>query len=203
MLARLPVPQRDLGGTIVCVLCAVLGVYVVLRRLVLLGVALPQAGAAGIAVFFATGHSHGDPGRRTRSRWPGRPVTFAPSPLVFGVELDPARQWRSAVLAIATAATLFRRAVADRRSGDDEPLARRAARDLDRDLVVLGRRRGDCDRVRVFRRIARVSRPRVRARSVAIRCATTSCSTCCSARFSIGVMTAGRWSCSHSWCCRR
>jgi ABC-type Mn2+/Zn2+ transport system permease subunit len=52
------------GGWIVCVLCAVLGVYVVLRRLVLLGVALPQAGAAGIAlVFFATGHSHGTPGQ--------------------------------------------------------------------------------------------------------------------------------------------
>jgi ABC-type Mn2+/Zn2+ transport system permease subunit len=52
-----------LGGWIVCVLCAVLGVYVALRRMVLLGVALPQAGAAGIAlVFFLTHHVHGDGG---------------------------------------------------------------------------------------------------------------------------------------------
>jgi ABC-type Mn2+/Zn2+ transport system permease subunit len=37
----------------------VLGIYLVLRRLVLIGVALPQAGAAGIAaVFWLTGHGH-------------------------------------------------------------------------------------------------------------------------------------------------
>ena len=39
-------------GWVVCTLCALLGVYVVLRRIVLLGVALPQAGAAGIAFVF-------------------------------------------------------------------------------------------------------------------------------------------------------
>ena len=51
------------GGWIVCVLCSVLGVYVALRRMVLLGVALPQAGAAGIAlVFLVTHHVHGDGG---------------------------------------------------------------------------------------------------------------------------------------------
>lgn len=48
------------GGLLVAVLCAVLGIYVVLRRIVLLGVALPQAGAAGIAaVFWGTSHAHG------------------------------------------------------------------------------------------------------------------------------------------------
>jgi ABC-type Mn2+/Zn2+ transport system permease subunit len=47
------------GGLLVCVLCAVLGIYVVLRRLSLLGVALPQAGAAGVALaFWASQHGH-------------------------------------------------------------------------------------------------------------------------------------------------
>ena len=40
-------------------LCSVLGIYLVLRRLVLIGVALPQASAAGVAaVFWLTGHGH-------------------------------------------------------------------------------------------------------------------------------------------------
>jgi ABC-type Mn2+/Zn2+ transport system permease subunit len=48
-----------LGGLGVALLCSVLGVYLVLRRLVLIGVALPQAGAAGVAaVFWLTGHGH-------------------------------------------------------------------------------------------------------------------------------------------------
>jgi ABC-type Mn2+/Zn2+ transport system permease subunit len=48
-----------LGGLLVALMCSVLGVYVVLRRMVLLGVALPQAGAAGIAAaFWLTGHAH-------------------------------------------------------------------------------------------------------------------------------------------------
>lgn len=48
-----------LGGLIVGTLCSTLGVYMVLRRLVLLSVALPQAGAAGIAaVFLITQHAH-------------------------------------------------------------------------------------------------------------------------------------------------
>ena len=50
-----------LGGLGVALLCSVLGVYLVLRRLVLIGVALPQAGAAGIAgVFWLTGHAHAE-----------------------------------------------------------------------------------------------------------------------------------------------
>ncbi len=48
-----------LGGLLVTTLCAVLGVYVALRRIVLLGVALPQVAAAGVAlVFWLTGHGH-------------------------------------------------------------------------------------------------------------------------------------------------
>ena len=37
-----------LGGLGVALLCSLLGIYLVLRRLVLIGVALPQASAAGI-----------------------------------------------------------------------------------------------------------------------------------------------------------
>jgi ABC-type Mn2+/Zn2+ transport system permease subunit len=49
-----------LGGLGVALLCAILGVFLVLRRLVLIGVALPQAGAAGIAaIFWLSGHGHG------------------------------------------------------------------------------------------------------------------------------------------------
>jgi ABC-type Mn2+/Zn2+ transport system permease subunit len=48
-----------LGGLVIAVVCSSLGVYMVLRRLVLLSVALPQAGAAGVAaVFLLTRHSH-------------------------------------------------------------------------------------------------------------------------------------------------
>jgi ABC-type Mn2+/Zn2+ transport system permease subunit len=48
------------GGLGVALLCALLGVYLVLRRLVLIGVALPQASAAGVAaVFWLSGHGHG------------------------------------------------------------------------------------------------------------------------------------------------
>jgi ABC-type Mn2+/Zn2+ transport system permease subunit len=48
-----------LGGLGVALLCSVLGIYLVLRRMVLIGVALPQAGAAGVAaVFWLTGHGH-------------------------------------------------------------------------------------------------------------------------------------------------
>ncbi len=47
------------GGLGVALLCSLLGIYLVLRRLVLIGVALPQASAAGIAaVFWLTGHGH-------------------------------------------------------------------------------------------------------------------------------------------------
>ena len=48
------------GGLLVALVCSLLGIYVILRRMVLLGVALPQAGAAGVAAaFWLTGHVHG------------------------------------------------------------------------------------------------------------------------------------------------
>jgi ABC-type Mn2+/Zn2+ transport system permease subunit len=51
------------GGLGVALFCALLGVYLVLRRLVLIGVALPQASAAGIAAaFWISGHAHGSGG---------------------------------------------------------------------------------------------------------------------------------------------
>jgi ABC-type Mn2+/Zn2+ transport system permease subunit len=101
-----------LGGAIVCILCAVLGVYVVLRRMVLLGVALPQAGAAGIAaVFFATGHSHGEPGQAHALALIGSlAATFAAlaALVVAGRSSRQPVEWRiGGVLAIATAATLL------------------------------------------------------------------------------------------------
>jgi len=47
------------GGLGVVLLCSLVGIYLVLRRLVLIGVALPQASAAGVAaVFWLTGHGH-------------------------------------------------------------------------------------------------------------------------------------------------
>ena len=100
------------GGWIVCVLCAVLGVYVVLRRLVLLGMALPQAGAAGIAlVFFATGHSHGDPGQAHAFALGGSlAATFTALGLLVlaGRKSTQPVEWRiGGILAIATAATLL------------------------------------------------------------------------------------------------
>ncbi len=131
------------GGWIVCVLCAVLGVYVVLRRLVLLGMALPQAGAAGIAlVFFATGHAHGDPGQAHALALAGSlAATFtALGLLVLGSRnsTQPV-EWRiGGVLAIATAATLLFVALSP--TGDLEMTSLLRGELLaisDRDLVVL------------------------------------------------------------------
>jgi ABC-type Mn2+/Zn2+ transport system permease subunit len=69
------------AGWVVCVLCSVLGVYVALRRMVLLGVALPQAGAAGIAcVFLLTHHVHGEGGR---AHWAVGGRSARPSALVL------------------------------------------------------------------------------------------------------------------------
>ena len=100
------------GGWIVCVLCSVLGVYVVLRRLVLLGVALPQAGAAGIAlVFFATGHSHGAPGQAHALALGGSlAATFTALGLLVlaGRNATQPVEWRiGGILAITTSATLL------------------------------------------------------------------------------------------------
>lgn len=59
------------GSVIIGVVCPLVGVYFVLRRMIFLGVALPQLSAAGIAcAFFAHGsfdalHAHGDVAERT------------------------------------------------------------------------------------------------------------------------------------------
>jgi ABC-type Mn2+/Zn2+ transport system permease subunit len=132
-----------LGGWIVCVLCAVLGVYVVLRRLVLLGVALPQAGAAGIAlVFFATGHSHGDPGQAHSIALGGSlAATFTALGLLVlaGRNATQPVEWRiGGILAVATSATLLFVALSP--TGDLEMTSLLRGELLaisDRDLVVL------------------------------------------------------------------
>jgi ABC-type Mn2+/Zn2+ transport system permease subunit len=131
------------GGWIVCVLCALLGVYVALRRMVLLGLALPQAGAAGIAfVFLVTHHVHGDGGSAHGLALAGSlAATFA----ALGVLVVGSRgsrtpvEWRiGAVLAVASAATLF--CVSQNPSGDLEMTSLLRGELLaisDRDLAVL------------------------------------------------------------------
>lgn len=131
------------GGWIVCVLCALLGVYVALRRMVLLGLALPQAGAAGIAfVFLVTHHVHGEAGGAHGLALAGSlAATFA----ALGVLVVGARgsrtpvEWRiGAVLAVASAATLF--FVSQNPSGDLEMTSLLRGELLaisDRDLAVL------------------------------------------------------------------
>ena len=101
-----------LGGWIVCVLSAVLGVYVALRRMVLLGVALPQAGAAGIAlVFFATHHVHGEAGSAHWVALGGSlGATFAAlALLVLGSRGSPTPvEWRiGGLFSVASATTLL------------------------------------------------------------------------------------------------
>lgn len=59
-----------LESFLVGLFCPLMGVYFVLRRMIFLGVALPQVSAAGIASAFllsslATPHVHGTPGERT------------------------------------------------------------------------------------------------------------------------------------------
>ncbi len=133
-----------LGGWIVCTLCAVLGVYVVLRRMVLLGVALPQAGAAGIAlVFFATGHGHGAVGGGHWLALGGSVgATFAAiALLVPGARgaRTPA-EWRiGALFAVSSALTLL--TVALNPTGDLEMTSLLRGELLaiaDRDLALLG-----------------------------------------------------------------
>jgi ABC-type Mn2+/Zn2+ transport system permease subunit len=121
----------------------VLGVYVVLRRLVLLGIALPQAGAAGIAlVFFATGHSHGGPGQAHALALAGSlAATFAALALLVlaGRRATQPEEWRiGGVLALATASTLLFVALSP--TGDLEMTSLLRGELLaisDRDLVLL------------------------------------------------------------------
>lgn len=100
------------GGLLVTTLCAVLGVYVALRRIVLVGVALPQVAAAGVAfAFWITGHGHGaDETAHGAARLGALGATFAA--LLYLVRrrregATPA-EWRvGAVLAVSMAATIL------------------------------------------------------------------------------------------------
>jgi ABC-type Mn2+/Zn2+ transport system permease subunit len=132
-----------LGGWIVCVLCAVLGVYVALRRMVLLGVALPQAGAAGIAlVFLVTHHVHGEGGSAHWVALAGSlGATFAAlALLVLGSRGSRTPvEWRiGGLFAVASATTLL--TVALNPTGDLEMTSLLRGELLaisDRDLAVL------------------------------------------------------------------
>lgn len=101
-----------LGGLLVTTLCAGLGIYVALRRIVLVGVALPQVAAAGVAlVFWITGHGHGTgDGAHGLARLGALAATFAAlSYLVRRRDADatPA-EWRvGALLAISMAVTIL------------------------------------------------------------------------------------------------
>ncbi|HKA15216.1 MAG TPA: metal ABC transporter permease [Myxococcota bacterium] len=99
------------GGLFVAVVCSLLGVYLVLRRLVLLGVALPQAGAAGVAAaFWLTGHAH-EPGGAHASALIGSLVaTFGGLGLLLLGQRggrSPAEWGVGALFAIASSATVL------------------------------------------------------------------------------------------------
>jgi len=101
-----------LGGLGVALLCALLGIYLVLRRLVLIGVALPQASAAGIAaVFWSTGHGHaGGADTHLLALVGSLGVTFAAlALLVLGQRRSrsPAEWGVGALFAISSAATIL------------------------------------------------------------------------------------------------
>jgi ABC-type Mn2+/Zn2+ transport system permease subunit len=101
-----------LGGLGVALLCSLLGIYLVLRRLVLIGVALPQASAAGIAaVFWLTGHGHAGAGETHALALAGSLVaTFgALALLVVGrrSEQIPAEWGIGVLFAVASASTIL------------------------------------------------------------------------------------------------
>jgi ABC-type Mn2+/Zn2+ transport system permease subunit len=100
-----------LGGLFVAVLCSLLGIYLVLRRLVLLGVALPQAGAAGIAAaFWLTSHSHQTAGGHTSALIGSLAATFGALGLLLAGQRggrSPAEWGVGAVFSIASAVTIL------------------------------------------------------------------------------------------------
>ncbi len=99
------------GGLLVALVCSLLGIYVILRRMVLLGVALPQAGAAGVAAaFWLTGHVHG-PGQGHAGPLAGALVaTFGALALLVAGQRrgrSPAEWSIGSLLALASAATVL------------------------------------------------------------------------------------------------
>jgi ABC-type Mn2+/Zn2+ transport system permease subunit len=133
-----------LGGLGVALLCSLLGIYLVLRRLVLIGVALPQASAAGIAaVFWLTGHGHGGASETHALALAGSLVaTFGALALLVvgqrGAQVP--AEWGIGVLfAVSSAATIL--FVAIHPSGDIEMASLLRGELLtitDADLLVLG-----------------------------------------------------------------
>lgn len=132
-----------LGGLLVATLCATLGIYVALRRIVLLGVALPQVAAAGVAlVFWLTGHGHDTgEGAHALARIGALAATFAALAYLISQRpgADEPVEWRvGAVLAVSMAATILFVALSPR--GDLE-LTGMLRGDLlalpDEDLLVL------------------------------------------------------------------
>jgi len=101
-----------LGGLGVALLCSLLGVYLVLRRLVLVGVALPQASAAGVAgVFWLSGHGHAGDGETHLLALAGSlGATFSALALLVAAQRRsrrPAEWGVGALFAISSAATLL------------------------------------------------------------------------------------------------
>jgi ABC-type Mn2+/Zn2+ transport system permease subunit len=100
-----------LGGLLVALVCSLLGVYVVLRRMVLLGVALPQAGAAGLAAaFWLTGHAHEPGGTHTAALAGSLLATFGALGLLLAAQRggrSPAEWSVGALFAVASAATVL------------------------------------------------------------------------------------------------
>ena len=101
------------GGLLVALLCSLLGVYVILRRMVLLGVALPQAGAAGVAAaFWLTGHVHGAGGGQGHAGALAGSLlaTFGALALLLAAQRrgrSPAEWSIGSLLALASAATVL------------------------------------------------------------------------------------------------
>jgi ABC-type Mn2+/Zn2+ transport system permease subunit len=100
-----------IGGLLIALVCSLLGVYLVLRRLVLLGVALPQAGAAGVAAaFWLTGHSHESSSAHTSALLGSLAATFGGLGLLLAGQRggrSPAEWGVGALFAIGSAATIL------------------------------------------------------------------------------------------------
>jgi ABC-type Mn2+/Zn2+ transport system permease subunit len=100
-----------LGGLLIALVCSLLGVYLVLRRLVLLGVALPQAGAAGVAAaFWLTGHSHESSSAHTSALLGSLVATFGGLGMLLAGQRggrSPAEWGVGALFAIGSAATIL------------------------------------------------------------------------------------------------
>ncbi len=101
-----------LGGLLVTVPCALLGVYVALRRIVLVGVALPQVAAAGVTLaFWLTGQGAGaEDGAHALARLGALAATFGALGWLLprNAHHTAPTEWRiGALLAVSMAATIL------------------------------------------------------------------------------------------------